>query len=265
MNRKARAAAAAMLVMALAGCAPEPVKVDARAGTRVTVINALEPTLANAHLGVTAFSTYVEPIENDWRLPQQAAQALVETLGKEGIEATALDVGSVDRDRLNNLNKLNRALNPRATGEDGMFRQWLLGVMHQTSASSLIVLHSVAKPFSYNSSFYYSSYGVLSALGFKPDSAILFVNTSALVVSGDGLIPAPLPNWKEGDCRRRVSTSGMKVDSLKDLKAADLEPFRAELSSMMVARLTQDLAVAGLVKSSVTPCYALAVEAEPKP
>lgn len=245
--------ALAALSLLATGCTPTAVKADLHAGGKVVVVNALESTVANQHMGITAFGNYNEALVNDWAIPQHAADSIVEALRSHGVEAVAISAGAL-ADALGNPNKLNRALNPRASGEDGMVRSSLKSVMSQTSASVMVVLRSYAQPYTYNSTVSYSGYGVMSMLGFKPDEAMLYANVSAMVLSGSELTPAPTTELPAANCRVFIPTASLKVGNLKDLKVADLEPFREQLQRLVDTRLMQDIVASGLIAGQAELC-----------
>src|SRR5689334_15996483 len=72
--------APAALSLLATGCTPTAVKADLHAGGKVVVVNALESTVANQHMGITAFGNYNEALVNDWAIPQHAADSIVEAL-----------------------------------------------------------------------------------------------------------------------------------------------------------------------------------------
>lgn len=219
-------------------------------GTRIVLIDTLDSAVMNAHMGMTVFGNYNEPIENDWNVPA-SAEAYVTALFK----AEGNDVVKVEPDP-QRLDALRKGAHLRTGWSefhvDPTFAAWFKSLLDGNRATAVIVLRGAETQVVPNSVARYSGYGVLSIMGFKPSEATLFSLVYADVLTGEPL--AMMRHEGPVRCRKRIPTASMDVANLKDLTAKDLQPFREDLVRIVNRGIGHDISASGLLRKTVPAC-----------
>lgn len=225
---------------ALCGCAPVQTftKAQVPRGATIGILSTLQSELTNAHVGVTAFTTFNKRLANDWKLDETGLRDARSLLQSAGYRLVDIPLSADLRDALRREEDRS-SLND--SGLDGRWSARYAEILHDNHLDALVVLREEIQRDRPESSNGWHGYGLFSG-----NIAELFVTATADVIAGSP-IHRTIAWCVVG---RRIDKARIAIEDWADIRPSDVPWMREELEVLMREKLEFELASSGLIASA---------------
>ena len=247
-----RAIVAILLVVLGAGraWADDPV-VQRRipAGSKLLVVDAMEPKLFHRHTGATGFSSFGRQLDGNSDALVRVRERLASTIRGAGYDVAWESVPESVAPPGKRYMFPRRG--PFLMGLNKRNAEWVRETMRRHDAAAVVVIFPEIYPRFVNPSAY--GLGLATSLGDPPRDTWVTAVVGAYVLLGSELEMQPHPLEPEG-CSKAIAFPTLQAESIKALNGEHLAAYNETIADLAERNVRQQLSVSGALGFTATPC-----------